>query len=547
MSQPDFNEYLNSVCSQIKNKKKIAEIEEELLTHLEDNYERNIAVGMSEEQAREDAVSKMGNRETLAYRLGQLYSFSPVKAMNSALIMFTVAYWLLCFPLTGIVKEVLFVCGFPVMFSALLRMRKVNRKMKKAFWFFNSYAVAEIIKYCIGLGRIQSEKEKVILIIICTLPQILFWIFAFLGLDELNKQYIEQKRKRPKLILCAVFLSVSYVFSATMLCLNRGEPVNINAFILPIVFIVLWMVCFIQLIFLRKGLWDAEGEYGILPDDKAHLKVFLCTILSAFLVVAGANIYSAYEPIEKTKLIISDVSKAEHIKAEEIRQQMLGFDVPQKVIDDLPDSEILNYEGATYSEFCSYTQHNEMVKHFCRVDSYWFYFPIGEHKNAYDVRILMVINYDYNPRVRRTQFYRAGFYTAPFAELIQLNLQEENNGDFIQIVTDENGEKYVAEPSFTYNLEEMQKYPKGFEYREEPGQRIYFAQTYGLWEPNEDNLAATSLCAVSVRRKWLCSFQYNTTADYAKTVLGEGYYTGRSEDYLPFTTGLHRLNSDYKQ
>ncbi len=545
MSQPDFNDYLNTVCAKIKSKHKRAEIEEELLCHLEDNYERNLAVGMSEEEAREDAVNKMGSTETLAYRFGELYSYSPLKAMSSAVATLIAAFWLIFFPITISFKEFFFVIGLFAMFSALLRMRKVNEKLKYAFVFFSLYAVVETLSYFASFGRDQTVLEKRAFIIIGGILGTVFWALTFVGLNELNRKYITNKRKKPRLILCAFFTAGFTFLNALLLCLNEGEGFTVESFVLPAIFAVLWVVTFVQLIFLRKGLWDADGEYGILPEDKAHILTVLGTVLVLGVLVVAANVYPASMPIDKKPFMPYDVSSSsEHQTAKEIRAQMLEWGVPQDVVDDLPDSEILNYDGAEFVtvdaesvvEYGDGTEEEDYdyIQHF---QGYFFYFPVEGDDGKYDVRILMRYSRDCSSNVKR--FYRAGLYTAPWSGLIEQSISEENNGDFIQILTEENGEKYVAEPCFTYNLGEALEFPKGFEYREEPGQKIYFAQTYGY-----DNLPNLTVGTVFQRRFYF--FPYTSTADYMKDRLGNGYIGATSEKYSTFISATHRVESEFE-
>ena len=64
---------------------------EELTNHLEDNYERNLAVGMTEEEARQNAIDKMGDSDALSYRLSAVHSYSPLNAMSSAFFRLSAA------------------------------------------------------------------------------------------------------------------------------------------------------------------------------------------------------------------------------------------------------------------------------------------------------------------------------------------------------------------------------------------------------------------------------------------------------------------------
>ena len=67
-------------------------------------------------------------------------------------------------------------------------------------------------------------------------------------------------------------------------------------------------------------------------------------------------------------------------------------------------------------------------------------------------------------------------------------------------MTEEKGKKYNAEPFFIYNFtdEYITDGPKGFEYREEKGQRVYFAAEFGTVYPYEDDVG---FYAATVRQK----------------------------------------------
>lgn len=154
MSQPDFSEYVNNICKGIKSRPMREDIMEELTNHLEDNYERNLAVGMTEEEARQNAIDKMGDSEALSYRLSAVHSYSPLNAMSSAFFSLIGGYICMNFFLKGPVKEILFILGIPIIFSALLRIRKLNGRTEKAFHFFNFSVIARLAIYCMRLDRI---------------------------------------------------------------------------------------------------------------------------------------------------------------------------------------------------------------------------------------------------------------------------------------------------------------------------------------------------------------------------------------------------------
>ena len=56
MEQNDFSVLIKDVCRSVTGKQRRAEIEEELLGHLEDTYERNKLIGKSDEDARNESI-----------------------------------------------------------------------------------------------------------------------------------------------------------------------------------------------------------------------------------------------------------------------------------------------------------------------------------------------------------------------------------------------------------------------------------------------------------------------------------------------------------
>ena len=68
--------YIKTVSKEIKDRKVKRELKEELFSHLIEIYERNIALGMSDEDAQKDAVSHMGDSEAVAETFKKLYPIS---------------------------------------------------------------------------------------------------------------------------------------------------------------------------------------------------------------------------------------------------------------------------------------------------------------------------------------------------------------------------------------------------------------------------------------------------------------------------------------
>lgn len=547
MSQPEFDFYYHAaeICKGIKSKQKREEVIEELTGHLEDNYERNLAVGMSEDEARLDAINKMGDSTILAYRLSAIHSYSPLKAMNSAFFELIGAYICLNFFFKGAVKDVLFILGIAFMFSPLVRIRKMNVRTEKAFHLFNFFSLARLMLYCLKLGRILPVYFECIFFGATFVMQGFFWFFLFTGLDSFCQQHIKEECKKPRLYFCGIYHMLLSFFNGFIIVLSEGEGVNFDAFILPWFMVFMYFYGTVQLIRMRNILWDADGEYGILPGNKKHI-AFLSGVAAVLVATVFIfNYASATQKPVKTELVIHDLSEEEQPECDKIRKKLLDWDVDPQIVEDLPDSEILKYKDAEFvtwgADGGSMGGSNIKTGASSDVYYYWFFIPDEEYEGNYNVRLLCYIESHYADSVKG--LYRKGFYYVPWGKgIFSLNLEDEYNGSYISIVTDENGKKYNAEPFFTYNIKDLgdgypTDYPKGFEYHEEKGQRVYYAAQIGVTNLNQ----LVSIYAGTVRMRWFSSFGYSTTADFIKTIMTYDRITGRSGEYIPFYWRLHTI------
>ena len=538
MSQPDFSEYVNNICKGIKSRPMREDIMEELTNHLEDNYERNLAVGMTEEEAKQNAIDKMGDSEALSYRLSAVHSYSPLKAMGSAFTELISGYAFFNFFISGSFRNILFFLGVTAIFSSLLKMRKMNPGIEKAFHFFNFSVIAMLALYCLNLGRILPFEITAAASVVIYLLLGIFWFLLFTGLDKFCQPYLTEDKKRPHLRLCGVYQMLLSFFSGLLIALSDGEDVNF-AYIIPFIIIFMYVYGIIQLVRMRKILWDADGEYGILQNSKKLYATYIGVLVLCTATVLVFNYASATESPVKTELVIHDVSEAEQAEADKVRQKLLDWDVKQQIVEDLPDSEILQYKDAAFVTWGA--DGGSMWNGSSGVDStvwYYCFFLYDKNSNSsYDVRLLCYIESDYSDKIK--SFYRRGFYYAPWDNILSLNTGEGLNDSFISIVTDEKGKKYNAEPFYTYNLGDdyALEWPKGFEYKEEKGQRVYYAANISIQTFAENVTIHTD----TLRKRSFLNFKYYTTADFAETILDYGNVISRGEGLFPYSWKEHPL------
>ena len=549
----DFDSYVKEICKDIKSRPRREEVEEELLCHLEDNYERNINIGMTEEQARLNAISKMGDSELLSYYISQVNSDSPLKNMNSALIGIISGFVGLNFLFSGVVKETAVAFGFILMFLPLLRMRKMNKRAEAALHFFNFYALSQLFYYCISIGNILPQWVFYTYIIVNSLFEGLFWIFLFSSIYELCSNNLDEEAKKPRLVFCGVFYMLLSFLSGYILILSEGESVHIDDFIMPLILIFMFIFTLVQLFRAKSLLWAADSEYGIESANKKNLAVYYCAGLFCLITIIGCNYFASTKEPVKAEHIIHDVSEKEQKQAEKIREKMLKWDVDPQIVEDLPDSEILNYKDAEFVSFgadggslggSSYDSGASSDLYY-----YWFFIPDKEYEGNYDVRLLCYIESHYADKVK--SLYRKGFYYMPWQnysygfDIFPLNFEDEFNGSYIGIITEEKGKKYNAEPFFTYRIKDTEEgfpndYPKGFEYREEKGQRVYFAIPFGVANPEEFE---ATIYAATVRQRWFTGFNYKSSAEYIRTILKGDSLHIPQDTYMPYYYRLHNIYS----
>lgn len=88
------DEYINNVCSLVKNKKVHESIKEELISHIEEIVEEYIADGKPEEEAIKEALIQMGSFNIVGSSLNKVHKAAPdwiLVVMTSLLISFGIA------------------------------------------------------------------------------------------------------------------------------------------------------------------------------------------------------------------------------------------------------------------------------------------------------------------------------------------------------------------------------------------------------------------------------------------------------------------------
>ena len=89
MSERKFEGILEYLCGDIAFKSERNEVREELYDHLMSIYETNLACGMTEDEAEENAIDHLGDTLALKKDLNTIHQKNPLKMFTNGLGAFT--------------------------------------------------------------------------------------------------------------------------------------------------------------------------------------------------------------------------------------------------------------------------------------------------------------------------------------------------------------------------------------------------------------------------------------------------------------------------
>lgn len=488
-----FEDYTKSVCRKIMSLRKRAEVREELYSHLMEQYERNIALGMDDETAQTRAIEKMGDKEKIATEFGALYSVSPPEYMRSSLnfviwgmllSVFQINLFMGCGEITQFIGELFLLYG-------LLKLRKTDKRLNRAFYLNVVIETAGLIMQFIPTQTIYYNVIKdTWLIIICIFNTLLYW-WIFSGINNLCKKTIKKEDKKPHLYL-GFALWMSFIFSIYFSFYTETAELTLLSSIF--MFVSLYLLSRA-----KKILSHEEPEFDLKQILSKAEKAFywiLVVILAIMPIVA--MIAEANPDIEAKNHHTADTSVSQSI-IDTAKNNMLELGFPEEYLKDLPDSEILNYSDATYlqieeKEFAYNRYHNYATnttdkKASYGVDVFRFYFADGE------IRIMMRIEIiDENIAKYRNGLYLQ-FYEDRFSPAYDYN-ETGDYGQFYLALSEKDGETLSTEILSEYtpknSLEKL--YIAGFEFVFAKGgtnRRAYLAHSAKLMYPTRDAYLCT--------------------------------------------------------
>ena len=261
-----INEFLNSVCEQIKYKPIRNTIAEELKDHIEDKKEELIEMGQNEEEAEKDAVEQMGDAEIIGKELNKVHR----PRLDWKLLIILVVLLIFGFVISYIITENEHTEMMQYMKEGVSEYITTNYMIKYVCFVGLGFAVGVIIYFC-DYERIKNKP--LILYIIATVVIILAFLFG-ISVNGINFLRIGNYSIRSNTIAVPLYILAFIVFLENineenkLTKLFKEKNIKINANVLKLVVLSLISLLMLSLIPSSSSVIVLAITYLILATKK---------------------------------------------------------------------------------------------------------------------------------------------------------------------------------------------------------------------------------------------------------------------------------------
>ena len=521
-----FDDYVSSVCRKIMSMKKKNEVRDELYSHLLEEYDRNVALGLDNLQSQNKAIEKMGDKEKLAIDFGKIYSIIPTEYMRSSLNLIIWGILLSHFHINIFVgmKEITTFIGQALLIFGLFKLRKTEKRINRALILsvitsFTGIIMQSICHYVVDYSDIMLGWSSIAFF---TSTLTYWWIFS--GIKKLCDTVITENDKSPHLFLA---FAMWVLFTLTVYFAYLSEMSEI-VLIAPIYLIV--TLC--QLGRARNVLAHQEPEFELKQSlNKTENIIYWVLIVTLAItpVISMVITANATPDFEIYNSADTDVS----INAiESAKEHISELGLPEYVIADLPDSEILKYSDSTYLQIESIHQHtknniyNEEIIFTSQIFN--FYFADGE------MRVLTRVEIPDYSAIK----YRCGVYFNFYNEDFVPSYDSDDSDDYDKLylaLAENSGKTLSYQPLSEYTPDNSLEnfYSAGFEFSfddTDTNRRVYVAHSARISKPTIASYLATN--GALFWQQFPISAEYQSINDKAKEYLGGRISFGNDLDAI---------------
>ena len=383
-----LNTYIDNVCKGIRDRKVKNELKDELLSHLLETYERNIALGLSDEDAQKDAVAHMGDSEAVSKTFKQIYPISSAEYFRRS--GWCLAYPLLLYFSYGLrAVDTLCIITF-FLFLALYKIRKVNKLFNTAFITTIANGVVQIVFFVLQNYILFEKGFSLFIVLSYQIMIVVIYTLIILGLIQIKKKLNEPKAdfwlayaSIPALVISNVFAIISKFLGVS----NWFFPALLIGF----------LINFLPAAVIYTTVRDIDNLGLQIPQKMHTKKKIIIAFLIIFIVTSSLCIYSVFVPYPPVDYSADDINT----DVTDIKNNLIKLGLPENITNDLPESEILKYKAATeliiYEEDKRdnpFTDEDESIEEDLTESHYVSYlFTLPATKNEpYKVRILVAID-----------------------------------------------------------------------------------------------------------------------------------------------------------
>lgn len=339
-----FDEYTGYITKRIMSKKKETEVRDEYFSHLMEEYERQTYLGKSHIEAQVLAIESMGDKELIKEQFGKLYPVVPFQYMKSS---FNFLIWGLLLSSFHIniffdgFSEITTFIGSALLLYGLFKLRNTDKKINIAFFMDVGLSLVNLVVGHFGKYLIDPTNYLLIAGTIALFIRLIAYGLLFAGINNLCKSIEGDGVKKPNLLLGYI----SYcLFGLIILLAMFGGVVLVYA--APIFLIItLW-----QLRNTKKYLANENDELELKTVISKGEKIVYCVLVIVLAVTPIISMLAAagsqpeievFNPVD-TEYSVDEVNN--------VRMEMIILGMPEDILDDLPDSEIMKYKGSTHLE-----------------------------------------------------------------------------------------------------------------------------------------------------------------------------------------------------
>ena len=261
-----INEFLNSVCEQIKYKPIRNTIAEELKDHIEDKKEELIEMGQNEEEAEKNAVEQMGDAEIIGKELNKVHR----PRLDWKLLIILVVLLIFGFVISYIITENEHTEMMQYMKEGVSEYITTNYMIKYVCFVGLGFAVGVIIYFC-DYERIKNKP--LILYIIAKVVIILAFLFG-ISVNGINFLRIGNYSIRSNTIAVPLYILAFIGFLENineenkLTKLFKEKNIKINANVLKLVVLSLISLLMLRLIPSSSSVIVLAITYLILATKK---------------------------------------------------------------------------------------------------------------------------------------------------------------------------------------------------------------------------------------------------------------------------------------